>query len=153
VGVGSGRFAGPLGIYSGIDPCRELLRMAKSRGVEVVLGEGEHLPYRPGSFEYVLMMTVICFVPDPQILFWEAFRALAPGGALVVGFIERDGEIARRYRKEKTKGRFLRFARFPSVEEVTGFFTPPGFFRTCVTRKIRGFCVMKGVKSEGLLGR
>jgi SAM-dependent methyltransferase len=46
VGVGSGRFAAPLCIRCGIDPSRELAQMAKQRGVEVVLGEGEHLPYR-----------------------------------------------------------------------------------------------------------
>ena len=61
VGVGSGRFAMPLGIRYGIDPSRGLVRMAQQWGIEVVLGEGEHLPYRAGSFDDVLMMTVICF--------------------------------------------------------------------------------------------
>jgi len=64
VGVGSGRFAVPLGICCGIDPSRGLVRMAQQRGIEVVLGEGEHLPYRAGSFDYVLMMTVIGFLED-----------------------------------------------------------------------------------------
>lgn len=146
VGVGPGRFAGPLGIGYGIDPSRELLKMAKGRGVDVVQGEGEHLPYRPGSFDHVLMMTVICFVPEPLPLFREAFRVLAPGGELVVGFLEREGEIAVQYRQEKTKGRFLRHARFPSVEEVTGFFAGTGFSGTSVIRRTRGFCVMKGMQ-------
>lgn len=147
-GIGSGRFAGPLGIGYGIDPSRELLRMAKGRGVEVVQGEGEHLPYRTGAFDYVLMMTVICFVPDPLPLFREAFRVLKPGGELVAGFLEREGEIAVRYQQEKTKGRFLRHARFPSVEEVTGFFSGPGFLRPSVVWRTRGFCVMKGMKGS-----
>jgi ubiquinone/menaquinone biosynthesis C-methylase UbiE len=34
VGVGSGRFAVPLDIGYGIDPSRELLKMAKSRAIE-----------------------------------------------------------------------------------------------------------------------
>jgi len=51
VGVGSGRFAMPLGIRYGIDPSRGLVRMAQQWGIEVVLGEGEHLPYRAGSFD------------------------------------------------------------------------------------------------------
>jgi len=146
VGVGSGRFAGPLGIGSGIDPSRRLLAMAKNRGIEAVLGEGEHLPFRPGSFDYVLMMTVICFVEDPLPLFREAFRALAPGGELIAGFLEREGEIARQYRQEKIKGRFLRYARFPSAGDVTGFFDRSGFSGTSVIRRTRGFCVMKGTK-------
>jgi len=149
VGVGPGRFAGPLGILSGIDPARELLRMAKSRGVEVILGEGEHLPYRPGSFDYVLMMTVICFVKDPLPLFQEIFRTLAPGGKLIVGFIEREGEIALQYRQEKTKGRFLRFARFWSVGEVTGLFGSSGFSPVIIVKRARGFSIVKGTKPRG----
>ncbi len=38
VGVGSGRFAQPLGIETGLDPSRELLNIAKSRGINVFLG-------------------------------------------------------------------------------------------------------------------
>ena len=64
VGVGSGRFAVPLGIHHGIDPSQNLAMMAKHRGVEVARGEAEHLPYRAGSFDFVLMMTVICFLDD-----------------------------------------------------------------------------------------
>lgn len=146
VGVGSGRFAVPLGIRCGIDPSRELVRMAKGRGIEVVLGEGEHLPYRTGSFDHVLMMTVICFLPDPRAVFREACRVLASKGDLVVGFIERDGEIALRYRYEKTKGRFLQFARFRTVDEVVRFFEDAKFSEVSVIRRARGFCVMNGQK-------
>jgi len=123
--------------------------MAKSRGVEVVLGEGEHLPYRPGSFDYVLMMTVICFVKDPLLLFQETFRTLAPGGELIVGFIEPEGEIALQYRQGKTKGRFLRFARFWSVEEVPGLFGRSGFSASVIVKRTRGFCIIKGTKPCG----
>ncbi|NMB79841.1 MAG: class I SAM-dependent methyltransferase [Methanomicrobiales archaeon] len=148
VGVGSGRFAGPLGIGWGIDPSREQIRLAQERGVVVVLGEGEHLPYRPGSFDCVLMMTVICFVEDPQSLFREAFRVLAPKGCLVVGFLEREGEIAVQYREEKTKGRFLRYAKFPSVVEVTDHFERSGFSANSVVQRTRGFSVMKATKEQ-----
>jgi SAM-dependent methyltransferase len=142
VGVGSGRFAVPLGIRYGIDPSRELLKMAKSRGTEVVLGEGEHLPYRAGSFDSVLMMTVICFAGDVGALFREAGRVLVPSGALVVGFIERGGGIEKMYRIETTKGRFLRHARFWSAEEVIRLHEDAGFTRVTVARRSRGFCVM-----------
>ena len=105
MGVGSGRFAVPFGIRYGIDPSRELVRMAKNRGIEVVLGEGEHLPYRAGSFDYVLMMTVICFLDDVIAVFHEVNRVLRPGGMLVVGFIEEGGEIQRMYQHVSIKGR------------------------------------------------
>ena len=96
VGVGSGRFAVPLGIRYGIDPSGKLIKMAKTRGIEVVLGEGEHLPYRAETFDYVLMMTVICFLEDPVVVLQEAFRVLVKGGYCILGFIGKDGEIATR---------------------------------------------------------
>jgi len=146
VGVGSGRFAGPLGIRYGIDPSRGLLMRAKSRGIDVVLGEGEHLPYHPDTFDVVLMMTVICFLPNPPAVFRETLRVLMPGGTCTVGFIVRGGDIWERYRREKTKGRFLQHARFLTQEEVGGFYTDAGFTRITVNTTAQGFCVMSGVK-------
>jgi len=150
VGVGSARFAVPLGIRYGIDPSRELLKMAKHRGIEVVRGEGEHLPYRAASFDYVLMMTVICFASDVGALFHEAGRVLVPGGILIVGFIERGGEIEKMYRNEKTKGRFLRYARFWTVDEVTRFLEDAGFASVTIAQRSRGFCVIKGISKRSL---
>jgi SAM-dependent methyltransferase len=146
VGVGSGRFAMPLGIRYGIDPSRGLVRMAQQWGIEVVLGEGEHLPYRAGSFDDVLMMTVICFLEDVMAVFREAHRVLRPGGMLVAGFIEEGGEIQRIYRHEATKGRFLRFATFRTVGDVDRFFRDAGFVQVSVPERARGFCVMNGRK-------
>jgi SAM-dependent methyltransferase len=150
VGIGSGRFAVPLGIVYGIDPSRELLKMAKSRGIEVMIGEGEHLPYRADSFDYVLMMTVICFVDDMGALFHEADRVLVPGGILITGFIERGGEIEKIYRNEKTKGRFLRYARFWTEDEVTRLLEEAGFTRVKVAQRSRGFCVINGISKRSL---
>jgi ubiquinone/menaquinone biosynthesis C-methylase UbiE len=144
VGVGSGRFAAPFGIHCGIDPSHELARIAKKRGIEAVLGEGEHLPYRAGSFDYVLMMTVICFLDDAVAVFHEVNRVLRPDGILVVGFIEANGEISRRYQHESIKGRFLRYAKFRTIEEVTVIFQDTGFTRVSVIKQTQGFCVMKG---------
>jgi ubiquinone/menaquinone biosynthesis C-methylase UbiE len=146
VGVGSGRFAVPLGIRYGIDPSGNLIGMAGTRGIEVVQGEGENLPYRSGTFDYVLMMTVICFLDNPPGVLQETFRVLVKGGDLILGFIEKDGVIARQYRQEKVKGRFLQFARFLKVDEVARFVEDAGFSEVSVTRRTRGFCIMKGLK-------
>jgi ubiquinone/menaquinone biosynthesis C-methylase UbiE len=85
IGVGSGRFAVPFGIRCGIDPTRKLAKMAMHRGIEVVRGEGEHLPYRSGTFDYVLMMTVICFLEDVPAVFHEVYRVLKDGGHSLPG--------------------------------------------------------------------
>ncbi len=118
-GIGSGRFAVPPGIRYGIDPSRNLLQIAKSRGIGVMRGEGEHLPCHSGTFDYLLRMTVICFPDDVAAVFPEAGRVLVPGGVLVIGFIERGGGTGEHERNEMTKGRFLQYARFWSGGEVS----------------------------------
>ena len=146
IGVGSGRFAAPLGIRCGIDPSFPLAEMAKRRGVEVAIGTGEHLPYRSGSFDYAVMMTVICFLDDRVTVLREGFRVLAPSGIIVLGFIERDGEIFRHYRAEPEKGRFLRHARFYSSDEVIQALHDAGFSNVEVATREHGFCVLSGEK-------
>ena len=71
---------------------------------------------------------------------------LRPGGMLVIAFIEAGGEIYRIYQHESTKGRFLRFAKFRTTEEVDRFFTEAGFAQVSVMKRTRGFCVMNGRK-------
>lgn len=143
-GAGSGRFASRLGIRHGIDPSVRLLAMAKGRGLEPVLGVGEFLPYRDGTFDTVLMMTVICFMDDVARSFHEAFRVLRPGGMLVVAFLEKDGEIARR--EEGSAGRFFRHARFFSVTEVTAALAGAGFSEVIVRERQHDLCVISAGK-------
>ena len=146
VGVGSGRFAAQLGICCGIDPSSPLAKIAKSRGVEVVIGVGEYLPYQSGSFDYAVMMTVICFLDDMVIVLREVFRILAPSGIIILGFIERDKEIFWHYHAEPEKGRFLRHARFHSSDEVIKKLHDAGFSSVEVNAREHGFCVLSGKK-------
>jgi SAM-dependent methyltransferase len=146
VGVGSGRFASPLGIVHGLDPSLSLLAVARQRGVETVAGLGEFLPYRNGSFDYVLMMTVICFLNHIGRPFCEVCRILKPGGILVVAFLEKGGEIAERERAQKPKGRFLSHATFRSADEVTVALAGSGFSEVAVVHNKKGFCIVTARK-------
>jgi ubiquinone/menaquinone biosynthesis C-methylase UbiE len=147
VGVGSGRFAVPLGISRGIDPSQNLALMARHRTIEVARGEAEHLPYRAGSFDFVLMMTVICFLDTIPRAFQETYRVLGPGGTFVAGFIEAGGELFQKYRHEPVKGRFLQFATFRTCDEVFGFFKDAGFGDVSVLHREHGFCIIRGRKN------
>jgi SAM-dependent methyltransferase len=143
-GAGSGRFAAPLGIQRGLDPSVPLLSLTYSRGVEPVLGIGESLPYHTDTFDFVLMMTVICFMDDIVQSFREAYRVIRPGGTLVIGFIKKSGEIAR---QERTiNGRFLRHARFRSTDEVREALNLAGFIRCTVRKNLHGFCMVTAQK-------
>ncbi len=146
IGVGSGRFAAPLGISLGIDPSHALAAQARARGVETVIGVGEHTPFSDTTCDAILMMTVICFLNDPFPVFQEAYRLLKTNGTLVLGFIERDGPIARKYQNEDIKGRFLRYVTYYSVDEVTAFYRDAGFSEVSISQRARGFGVFVGKK-------
>ncbi|MCK8517665.1 class I SAM-dependent methyltransferase [Methanoculleus sp. 7T] len=145
VGVGSGRFAAPLGITLGLEPSLALARMARGRGIEVIRGRGEAIPIRDGSCSSVLMVTVICFLDDPVLVFRELHRILVPGGTLVLGFIEREGEIAPKYLHERGKLRFLSRARFYASGEVRHLLGCTGF-RVATIDSRAGFSVIAARK-------
>jgi SAM-dependent methyltransferase len=145
VGVGSGRFASPLGVPLGIEPSRALGRMARRRGVEVIRGKAESIPVKDGSCSSVLMVTVICFLDDPESAFREIHRILGPEGILVLGFIERGGKVAGKYLHEKGKHRFLSHARFSSSDEVLALLSRTGFHASRVDCRV-GFCVIAADK-------
>ncbi len=127
VGAGTGRFAIPLGIRFGIDPSRGMLNIAQERGLRVCQAVGERLPFRDEQFDLVLLVTVICFVDDVPTLLLELGRVLKPGGRLVIGFINRNSELGRRYESTKEASAFYRDARFYSVEDVAAWVRGAGF--------------------------
>ncbi|MFW5937787.1 MAG: class I SAM-dependent methyltransferase, partial [Halanaeroarchaeum sp.] len=88
IGVGSGRFAAPLGIEVGVDPSIPMLEHARERGVDVFRGVAEWLPFREGTFDTALLVTTICFVDDVPRTLAEAARVLRPDGSLVIGYID-----------------------------------------------------------------
>lgn len=135
VGVGTGRFAIPLGIRFGIDPSHRMLQLARRRGLRVCQAVGEQLPFRDAQFDVVLLVTVICFVDDVPTLLRELRRVLKSGGHLIIGFINRKSELGRSYESRKETSAFYRDARFYSVEEVTRWVQETGFgsLRFCQT--------------------
>jgi SAM-dependent methyltransferase len=145
VGVGSGRFAAPLGITLGIEPSYALARMARQRGIDIIRARAEALPIRHDSCSSVLLVTVICFLEDPVLAFRELHRILIQRGFLVVAFIEREGQIHRNYLQERGKGRFLSRARFYSSDEVQALLRSSGFRVIKVNSQV-GFCVIAAEK-------
>jgi SAM-dependent methyltransferase len=146
IGVGTGRSAIPLDIPLGLDPSPAMGRMAKKRGVEVVGGVAEHLPFCDGSFDLVLVVTAICFFCDVPRAFAEAHRVLAPGGSLVLAFIDREGELGRRYAAARRTSRFFRDARFFSLDEVQAMLGAAGLRPVTTDALENGFVVCRAQK-------
>lgn len=127
VGVGTGRFAEPLGIAVGVDPSPRMLASARTRGVNAVRGVAEALPFRDAVFDLVLIVTTICFVDDPHAMLCEARRVLKEDGSLIVGFVDRESRLGRYYRDHRLESPFYRDAVFFSAAEVWGLLAETGF--------------------------
>jgi ubiquinone/menaquinone biosynthesis C-methylase UbiE len=127
IGVGSGIFASALKIPEGCDPSATMRKKATERGINVIDGIAESLPYENGSYDYALMVTTICFVDDPQKSIREIHRILKPRGELVIGFVDKDSAVGREYLKNKEKSLFYKEAVFFSTKEVNRFLRDNGF--------------------------
>jgi SAM-dependent methyltransferase len=138
VGVGSGRFAEPFGIRFGVEPSRAMRRLAKSRGIEVYDAAAENLPFADGRFDFVLMVTTICFVDDADRSFQEVRRVLKNRGVFVVGLVDKDSPLGRVYQKRKGENPFYREATFYSTEEVLALLQRGGFEQPEVVQTVFG---------------
>jgi SAM-dependent methyltransferase len=127
VGVGSGRFAGPMRVPFGLDPSIPMLQLARKRGARVLAGAGETLPVRDGSLDGVLLVTALCYLDDPARALAQARRALKPGGSLVCAFIDAESPLGRQYRERQAESSFYRDARLLAAGEVGGLLEQAGF--------------------------
>ncbi|WP_291492706.1 class I SAM-dependent methyltransferase [Desulfurella sp.] len=127
IGVGSGRFAIPLGIKVGVEPSRKMGEIAKQNGIDVIFGVAENLPIDDNSFDFALMAVTICFVNDPLKSLKECYRILKPKGQIIVGIVDADTPLGKVYLKKKENSVFYKYARFFSSKEILDLFEKSGF--------------------------
>lgn len=127
IGVGSGRFSTPFGIKVGVEPSEKMANIAMDRGITVIRGFAEDLPFFNESFDLALMVTTICFVEDLGKSFSEANRILRSGAALLTGFVDRESPVGQIYLQNRNKSTFYRSATFYSTFEVLTELEKAGF--------------------------
>jgi len=127
IGVGTGRFAAPLGINIGVEPSAAMRRRAAARGIHTLPGVAESLPFSADEFDFALMVTTVCFVDDLETSFRECARVLKDHGILIVGLVDRDSPLGRMYEKHRHQSAFYTEATFYSTEEIVAAMRKTGF--------------------------
>lgn len=134
IGVGTGRFAKPLGIKFGIDPSKSMLKFAAKRGISVRVGSGEKLPYANASFDYVAIIIALCFVKDPHSVLAQAKRVLKKRGKIIIGIVDKDSFLGKFYQRKKSV--FYKYAHFFGVSELMNLLKEAGFNRVSCRQTI-----------------
>lgn len=124
---------GESGRVIGVDMTPDMIALARrnatraqASNVEFRLGEIEHLPVADGEANVIISNCVINLAPDKRPVLCEAFRALAPGGRLMVSDLVLEAELEPGLRENVTlltgciAGAMLRSA-FLSEIEAAGF--------------------------------
>ncbi len=127
VGVGTGRFAARLGVNVGLEPSETMALIARQRGVDVQLGVAEQLPYEGGSFDFILMVTTLCYLKDARMALRETHRVLRGGGSLFIGMLDFSSRIGKSYAERVADDEFFREAKRLSVDEVISHLEDAGF--------------------------
>jgi SAM-dependent methyltransferase len=138
IGVGTGRFAGPLGIKNGVEPSKRMRDFAQKRGIRALNGVAEKLPLGDLQFDFVLMVTTVCFVDDINKALTEAYRVLCDDGVLIIGFVDRNSKMGKIYLERQKENVFYKEATFFSVAELVECMSHAGFTDMTFNQTILG---------------
>jgi ubiquinone/menaquinone biosynthesis C-methylase UbiE len=93
VGCGDGSYAMEASQRGGrvfdLDRSLPMLEAARRRatsssaGIEWCQAAAQSLPFRDASFDLVLAVTALCWIPEPVLVLKEMNRVLRPGGAVL----------------------------------------------------------------------
>lgn len=127
VGCGIGSFESrlqQLGIV-GLDSSKDMLNEAKKRSeAEYVLGDAENLCFETLSFDAVMYITTLEFIPDYRKSIQEAFRVLQPKGRLLIMLLNPISRYFRQHiNRESSYLRKVRHTELPKIENyISNFF-------------------------------
>ncbi len=138
IGIGSGLFANPVGIKDGVEPSKEMRKLAELRDLNVVDGVAENLPIPDKSYDFALMVTTICFLDDIQKSFLEIHRILKDDGFFLAAFVDKESELGEKYLEFKNQNVFYKIAKFYSTAKVKKLLQENGFSVAKIVQTVFG---------------
>ncbi|WP_339628547.1 class I SAM-dependent methyltransferase [uncultured Maribacter sp.] len=126
VGLGTGKFSVPLGIKEGVEPAKEMAALAVKRGISVVDGYAEQLPFGDLKFDFVLFVT-ICHLDNFKYALAEANRVLKRKGTILIGFLDKERSVAKQYIENRHRSTFFANANFYTVSRIQTLLKEAGF--------------------------
>lgn len=101
---------------------------SKVRGLDAVMGLAERLPFADAVFDFVLMVTTLCFLVSPQDSLLEVKRVLRDHGMVAVCIIPRESSCGKLYVEKARKWHEIYAVPcFYSVNEVKALLRECGF--------------------------
>jgi ubiquinone/menaquinone biosynthesis C-methylase UbiE len=148
VGCGSGGFTRAIAAaagarMTGYDMSERFIDLARglppleTGAVDWVVGDAEQLPFRPSSFDRVLLSLVLHQLACPETAVREAFRVLRAGGLVLVRTIDPHdvaGRVPERYLPAMAEADA---ARLPAIDAVVRWLEQTGFTDVTVESHLR----------------
>lgn len=133
VGCGTGLFTVPVSGDTcelvGIDTSVNMAARAKKRGVNVIVGDAHHLPFKNNAFDTVMFFTTLEFLGEEEAL-GEVQRILIRGGGLIVGVhnLLNPWNLYRKIRARFKRKSFYRVIRYYSPWRLRDILNNKGFY-------------------------
>lgn len=127
IGAGSGRFTQPLRIHTGLEPADAMREIAIKRGLNMVKGVAEALPFEDNQFDFAVFVTSTCFLDQPEKAYQEAARVINDQGAIVIAYLEKNSEMGKLYEANKHNDPLFCDATFYSFNDICHFLKTAGF--------------------------
>jgi len=148
VGCGTGLFtvsvAGSNYEKIGIDTSVRMATRAKGCGVEVIVGDAHHLPFKNKVFDAVMLFTTLEFLNEEYAL-REVHRILTVGGDAVVGVhnLLNSWNWYRKIRALFKKKSFYKSIRYYSPSRLTDILGSKGFYVKSISSSFFLPCLIK----------
>lgn len=148
IGCGTGLFTIPVSGDTfeviGIDTSVNMAARAKKRGVNVIVGDALHLPFKNNVFDTVMFFTTLEFLGEEEAL-GEVQRILIKGGGLIVGVhnLLNPWNLYRKIRAQFKRKSFYKVIRYYSPWRLRDILNNRGFYVRSVSSCLFSPCLIR----------